>query len=69
MGGLQMWASAPRVRPGRVTKGPGIVGHLDPGIPVNGTRQGVDALWQVSRTDNGQKLGYMRPADLTCDSG
>ncbi|MER5252126.1 hypothetical protein [Streptomyces sp. NPDC002855] len=46
-----------------------IVGHLDPGIPVNGTRQGVDALWQVSRTDNGQKLGYMRPADLRCDGG
>lgn len=46
-----------------------IVGHLDPGIPVNGTRQGADALWQVSRTDNGQKLGYMRPADLRCDGG
>lgn len=46
-----------------------IVGYLDPGTPVNGTRQGADALWQVSRTDNGQKLGYMRPADLRCDGG
>ncbi|MEU5952378.1 hypothetical protein [Streptomyces sp. NPDC047525] len=46
-----------------------IVGYLDPGTPVNGTRQGVDALWQVSRTDNGQQLGYMRPADLACDGG
>ncbi|MFH8487497.1 hypothetical protein [Streptomyces longisporoflavus] len=46
-----------------------IVGHLDPGTPVNGTRGGADALWQVSRTDNGHKLGYMRPADLRCDGG
>ncbi|MFG2503808.1 hypothetical protein ACGFSB_37065 [Streptomyces sp. NPDC048441] len=46
-----------------------IVGYLDPGIPVNGTRQGADALWQVSGTDNHQQLGFMRPADLTCDGG
>ena len=46
-----------------------IVGYLDPGIPVNGTRQGADALWQVSRTDNHQQLGFMRPSDLTCDGG
>ena len=46
-----------------------IVGYLDQGTPVNGTRSGSDALWQVSRTDNGQQLGYMRPADLKCDGG
>ncbi|MFD0034248.1 hypothetical protein ACFVJK_39680 [Streptomyces sp. NPDC127172] len=46
-----------------------IVGHLDPGVPVNGTRQGADELWQVSRTDNGAPLGFMRAADLTCDGG
>ncbi|MFG3138947.1 hypothetical protein ACGFZA_22360 [Streptomyces sp. NPDC048211] len=46
-----------------------IVGYLDPGIPVNGTRPGADALWQVSRTDNGAPLGFMRPQDLRCDGG
>ncbi|MFF1695367.1 hypothetical protein ACFVXC_17295 [Streptomyces sp. NPDC058257] len=46
-----------------------IVGYLDPGTPVNGTRQGADALWRVSRTDNGQQLGYMRAADLRCEAG
>lgn len=46
-----------------------IIGYLDPGTPVNGTRQSADALWQVSRTDNGQRLGYMRSADLRCDGG
>ncbi|RFC70259.1 hypothetical protein [Streptomyces sp. AcE210] len=46
-----------------------IVGYLDPGVPVNGTRQGADALWQVSRADNGAPLGFMRAADLTCDGG
>jgi len=46
-----------------------IVGYLDPGIPVNGTRQGTDELWQVSRTDNGAPLGFMRAGNLTCDGG
>jgi len=46
-----------------------IVGYLDPGIPVNGTRQSADELWQVSRTDNHAQLGFMRPGDLTCDGG
>ncbi|WUS97783.1 hypothetical protein OHA46_14335 [Streptomyces sp. NBC_00708] len=46
-----------------------IAGYLDPGIPVNGTRAGADAPWQVSRTDNGARLGFMRPQDLRCDGG
>ncbi|MEU5059207.1 MULTISPECIES: hypothetical protein [unclassified Streptomyces] len=46
-----------------------IVGHLDPGAPVDGTRQGADELWRVSRPDNGAPLGFMRAADLTCDGG
>ncbi|MCT2541991.1 MULTISPECIES: hypothetical protein [Streptomyces] len=46
-----------------------IVGHLDPGIPVNATRQGADELWRVSRTDNGAPLGFMRDGDLRCDGG
>ncbi|MEK0098880.1 hypothetical protein ACFC4G_08670 [Streptomyces sp. NPDC056002] len=46
-----------------------IVGHLDPGVPVDGTRQGADELWRVSRTDNGAPLGFMRAADLTCGGG
>ncbi|MEW1692544.1 hypothetical protein ACIQOF_36860 [Streptomyces sp. NPDC091265] len=46
-----------------------IVGYLDPGIPVNGTRSGADELWRVSRTDNGAQLGFMRAQDLRCDGG
>ncbi|MFD0626458.1 hypothetical protein ACFQ2K_30870 [Streptomyces sanglieri] len=46
-----------------------IVGYLDPGIPVNATRQGADELWRVSRTDNGAPLGFMRDGDLRCDGG
>ncbi|MFF8613585.1 hypothetical protein [Streptomyces sp. NPDC015350] len=46
-----------------------IVGYLDPGIPVNATRQGADELWRVSRTDNGTQLGFMRAGDLRCDGG
>ncbi|MCX4847049.1 hypothetical protein [Streptomyces sp. NBC_00893] len=46
-----------------------IVGYLDPGIPVNATRQGADQLWRVSRTDNGAPLGFMRDGDLRCDGG
>ncbi|MFB7212211.1 hypothetical protein [Streptomyces sp. NPDC056255] len=44
------------------------VGYLDPGIPVNATRQGADELWRVSRTDNGAPLN-MRDGDLRCDGG
>jgi hypothetical protein len=46
-----------------------IVGYLDPGIPVNATRQGADELWRISRTDNGAPLGFMRDGDLRCDGG
>ncbi|MFB8035382.1 hypothetical protein ACFC5Z_21005 [Streptomyces sp. NPDC056004] len=46
-----------------------IVGYLDPGTPVNATRQGAAELWRVSRTDDGAPLGYMRDGDLRCDGG
>ncbi|MGW3656243.1 hypothetical protein ACWD6R_11270 [Streptomyces sp. NPDC005151] len=46
-----------------------IAGHLAPGIPVSGTRQGPDELWWVSRTDNGAQPGSLRAADLRCDGG
>ncbi|MFF2411348.1 hypothetical protein [Streptomyces sp. NPDC058092] len=46
-----------------------IVGYLDPGTPVNGTRRGADELWRVSRTDNGAQPGFMRDGDLPCDGG
>ncbi|WP_320782122.1 hypothetical protein [Streptomyces sp. CRN 30] len=46
-----------------------VVRYLDPGVPVNGTRQGADDMWRVSRPADDTRLGYMRPDDLTCQAG
>ncbi|MFI6057539.1 hypothetical protein [Streptomyces sp. NPDC051286] len=46
-----------------------IVGCSAPGIPVNGTHQGADEPWRVSRTDNGAQPRHMRAAGVCRDGG
>ncbi|GGO43262.1 hypothetical protein GCM10012287_05990 [Streptomyces daqingensis] len=44
-----------------------VLGTMDAGEEVAAT--GPFDLWQVSRADNGEFLGYMRQADVSCSGG